>query len=589
MAHPTPEVQSRLAAALAERYRIERTIGAGGMAAVYLATDLRHQRKVALKVLAPELARSLGPARFESEIRVTANLHHPNILPLFDSGAVGEGLLYYVMPYVDGASLRERLRDGAPLAVEEALRIARAIAAALDHAHARGVVHRDIKPENVLLAGDATYVADFGIALTRSDARLTMPGLPIGTPTYMSPEQIEPAGRVDGRTDVYALGCVAFEMLTGRPPFPDPARAMVAHLVDPVPSAVEGRRELPPEVDAAFARALAKDPESRYPRATDFVRALAVACAGGADADTPVSAARTPPWHGDDGRRNRRLAQEIRFCRASDGVRIAFATSGSGPPMVKAANWLSHLEFDAASPVWQHWWRALSDRFRFIRYDERASGLSDWDAAEISFAAWVADLEAVVDAAGLDRFALLGVSKGGAIATAYAARHPERVSHLVIHGAYARGKDFRNETPADRERIQLEIDMVRLGWGGRNPAYRQAFTTMFFPEATPAQTAWFNELQRISASPENAAKILAASRDIDVRELAGGVRCPTLVLHSRGDARVPFAEGRLFASLLPNARFVPLPGNNHIPLEHEPAWHDFLREIDAFFAAEPTP
>jgi pimeloyl-ACP methyl ester carboxylesterase len=247
---------------------------------------------------------------------------------------------------------------------------------------------------------------------------------------------------------------------------------------------------------------------------------------------------------------------------------------------VKAANWLSHLEFDAASPIWSHWWRAFSERHRFIRYDERASGLSEWDVADISFDAWVSDLEAVVESAGLERFALLGISKGSAIAIAYAARHPERVTHLILHGGFVRGR--KAQTDSLSERVQLEIEMVRLGWGGRNAAFRQAFTTMFFPDARPEQTAWFNEMQRISTSPENAARMLMATTMIDARDLATRVRCPTLILHCRGDARVPFREGELMAQLVPGARFVPLDSGNHLPLEHEAAWPELLREMDAF-------
>ena len=570
---------SRLSVALADRYQLERILGAGGMATVYLARDLRHGRQVALKVLAPELAIRVGLERFQTEIRVTANLTHPNILPLFDSGAA-DGLLYYVMPYVEGGSLRDRLQGGQPLPLAEALQIARTVALALDHAHARGVVHRDIKPENVLLGSDATYVADFGIALSLAEQRQTLPGLLIGTPDYMSPEQIEGREVIDGRADVYALGCMTFEMLAGEPPFPSRTRpALAAHLVDPIPPVSDRRLGLSAATDQVLSHALAKQRDQRFPRATDFTRALDAACGHTSSQAVPL---RTLSWGATNSGQPWRLEQEIRFCGSRDRVQIAWATSGAGFPLVKAANWLSHLEFDAASPIWQHWWQALSQRFRFIRYDERANGLSDWAVDDISFDAWVSDLEAVVDAAGLERFALLGISKGGAIATEYAARHPERVSHLICHGAFARGKDTRDDSEAERDRIQLEIDMVRLGWGGKNAAFRQAFTTMFFPGANPDQAAWFNELQRISASPENAARILTATRAIDVRASAARVKCPTLVLHSVDDARIPFREGQLLAKLIPGARFVPLPGGNHLPLEHEPAWTEFLRELDAF-------
>ncbi len=567
---------ARLSAALTGRYRLGQPIGEGGMATVYLATDLRHGRQVALKVLAPEIARLVGPERFEAEIRITANLNHPGILPLFDSGSAAD-VLFYVMPYIEGGSLRDRLGDGQQLPIADALRIASAVAGALDHAHAHGVVHRDIKPENVLLGADGIYLADFGIALTLTDDRRTAPGIPIGTPAYMSPEQIAPDGPIDGRADVYALGCLTYEMLGGRPPFRGhPAVAVKGHLSDQVPPLAAARPGFPPAADQVLGRALAKDRNDRFPRATEFTRALEAACTG---LIPPAEAPPRPPW---------RLDQEIRFCRSRDDVSIAWATSGDGRPMVKAANWFSHLEFDAASPIWEHWWHELSARFRLIRYDERASGLSQWEVDDISFESWVGDLEAVVDAAGLDQFTLLGISKGGAIAVAYAVRHPERVKQLVIYGAFGRRKELRDNSPAERERIQLEIDMVRLGWGGKNAAFRQAFTTMFFPDALPEESAWFNELQRISASPENAARILMASREIDVLPLAPLVKCPALVLHSQDDARVPFKEGRLLASVIPGARFVSLPSRNHVPLLHEPAWPDFLRELDRFTGTGPA-
>jgi pimeloyl-ACP methyl ester carboxylesterase len=577
---PVTAPPEELAAALAGRYRLDRLIAAGGMGMVYLAADLRHRRQVAVKVLAPVLAMLLGPARFETEIRVTAALSHPNILPLFDSG-VAEGFLYYVMPYVEEGSLRDRLQSGQPMPIRDVLRVAKAVAGALDHAHAQGVIHRDIKPENILLRGDTAYLADFGIALLPSEERRTAPGLHVGTPAYMSPEQIETGTPVDGRADVYALACVVYEMLGGAPPFHGHTRgALAAHLSDPVPPIARKRPSIPDSVDQVLRRALAKLPDQRFPRATEFIATLEAVVAGQAP-EEPAHA--TPPWELWGAPRPWRLEQEIGFCRASDGVRLAWATSGDGFPLVKVANWLSHLEFDAASPIWQHWWKALSERFRLIRYDERGSGLSQWEVENISFEAWITDLEAVINAAGCERFALLGVSKGSAIAVAYAARHPERVSHLVLHGGFARGKRLRDTAAEEHERIQLEIAMIRLGWGGRNAAFRQAFTTMFFPGASPGQAAWFNELQRVSASPENAARIVAAAMDIDVRALAGAVRCPTLVLHSRDDARVPFQEGRLLASLIPGARFVPLPGANHLPLEHDPTWNEFLRELDRFF------
>jgi pimeloyl-ACP methyl ester carboxylesterase len=448
------------------------------------------------------------------------------------------------------------------------------VAAALDYAHQRGVVHRDIKPGNVLLRGGETYVADFGISLVLASVgtgnRLTATGTALGTPVYMSPEQIEGTEVVDGRADVYALGCVAYEMLTGEPPYAgSTARAvMLRHLHESPPSVAALRQGVSPAVDEVVRRALAKEPVDRFGTAGEFATALAAAL----DDASPPAPRPAITW---------RLEQEIRFCRTLDGVRLAFATSGVGLPIVKTSNWLSHLEFDATSPMWRHWWQGLSARYRLVRYDERGSGLSDREVAEIGMDAWVQDLEAVVDAAGLDRFALLGVSRGGAIALAYAARHPERVSHLVLHGAYCVGRGGRDDPELARQ-MQMELGMVRYGWGQENPAFRQAFTTLFFPGASPDQMQWFNELQRVTTSPETAARMFEASWNLDVSAEARQVIAPTLVLHCTRDARIPFDEGRRIASLVPGARFVPLESANHIPLEHEPAWGQFLAELVRF-------
>jgi formylglycine-generating enzyme required for sulfatase activity len=267
-------IPDRLAQALSDRYRLERELGEGGTAVVYLATDLKHSRKVALKVLRPELAVAVGPDRFLAEIRTTANLQHPHILPLFDSGEA-DGFLYYVMPYVAGESLRERLdRDGA-LPEDQALAIAADVASALSHAHERGIIHRDIKPANVLLSDGEALVADFGIALALSEVgpeRRTKVGMSVGTPWYMSPEQIDGGKPVDGRTDVYALGCLLFEMLTGERPYESPTLqgVLAKALTDPVPSVRERRPTVREDAARAVRRAMAKDPGERFQSASEL-------------------------------------------------------------------------------------------------------------------------------------------------------------------------------------------------------------------------------------------------------------------------------------------------------------------------------
>ena len=279
-----------------------------------------------------------------------------------------------------------------------------------------------------------------------------------------------------------------------------------------------------------------------------------------------------------------RLEQQIRFCRTDDGVTLAYALSGGGPPLVKAANWLTHVDHDWHSVVWRHWLVALSARHQLIRYDERGCGLSDWDIAPPTFENWVQDLETVVDTVGLDRFPLLGISQGAGVAIEYAARHPDRVSRLVIYGGYARGRLTRAGSDDDRRRHELQVELARLGWGSDDPAFRQVFTAQFMPEGSKELWEAFNVLQRQTTSAENAARVLDLTGSLDVVETARRVQAPTLVLHARHDHRPPFEEGRLLASLIPDSRFVALESRNHILLADEPAWPVFLEQVQTFLA-----
>ena len=275
--------------------------------------------------------------------------------------------------------------------------------------------------------------------------------------------------------------------------------------------------------------------------------------------------------------------QEIRYCQTADGVRIAYAMSGEGPPLVRASHWMTHLQKDWNSPVWRHWIENLSRDNRFIRYDQRCNGLSDPDAPDLSFEAMVADLEAIVDAAALDTFTLLGVSQGCAVSVEYAVRHPEKVRALILYGGYARGWRRR---PGRTEASQREamLDMTMAGWGQDDPSFRQVFTSLFIPGATPEQMNWYNELQRVTTSPKNAARLQEAFADIDVTARLPQVGVPTMVLHARGDLVVPFEEGQLLAHSITGARFVPFDTANHILLETEPSFDLFLSELRAFIA-----
>lgn len=284
---------------------------------------------------------------------------------------------------------------------------------------------------------------------------------------------------------------------------------------------------------------------------------------------------------------SREVQQDIRYCTTRDGVRIAYAVSGQGTPILKAANWMSHLQYEWESPIWRHWVKELSSIGKLYRYDERGNGMSDWDVKDLSFEAMLADLESVVAATGLDRFALLGVSRGGALALEYAVRHPERVSHLILYGGYAQGWRARGDF-SEIARREAMVMLIREGWGQDNPAFRQMFTSLFVPEATQEQMDWFNELQRKTVSPEIAARLQSELGNLDVSEQLGRVTTPTLVLHARDDAVVSLKSGRKLATDIPGARFVLLDSKNHILLAHEPAFAQFLAEVRRFLGETPA-
>ncbi|NSX53699.1 alpha/beta hydrolase [Parasulfitobacter algicola] len=273
--------------------------------------------------------------------------------------------------------------------------------------------------------------------------------------------------------------------------------------------------------------------------------------------------------------------QKIGFCKATDGVKIAYANVGSGPPLVKTANWLNHLEFDWESPIWGNTFQALAANHTLIRYDERGNGLSDWNVPEISHQSFVDDLETVVDSQSLNQFPLLGMSQGCAVSIEYAVRHPERVSALILIGGYASGWRI-GMSQEERERREAVLTLTRLGWGTANPAYRHIFSQTFMPDADADQLAWFDDFQRQTTSPENAVRFQEAFGDIDVRHLLPQVKVPTLILHARGDQRIALDHGRELAANIPNARLVTLESNNHIILGDEPAWQVCMEEINQF-------
>jgi len=282
------------------------------------------------------------------------------------------------------------------------------------------------------------------------------------------------------------------------------------------------------------------------------------------------------------------MKPEVRFCTSSDGVKLAYTVSGGGPPIVRAQHWFTHLEHDWNNPAVRPW-TDLSKRYTLLRFDQRGTGLSDREVPEISLEAHVRDLEAVVDAAQFERFALLGLSQGAAFAIAYTARHPERVSHLVICGGFARGWARRSLRPEALEQMETLVKLIEQGWGSSDPSFRQVFATQFMPDASLAAVHAFNDLMPLTASARTAATIFKANSVLDVQAEARQIRCPTLVLHARGEIRIPFEEGRIIAGLIPGSRFVPLETRNHLMTEDEPAWGHFLEALAAFYPPAGAP
>lgn len=274
----------------------------------------------------------------------------------------------------------------------------------------------------------------------------------------------------------------------------------------------------------------------------------------------------------------------IRFCRSADGTRIAYALTGEGPPLVKTANWLTHLDLDRTSPMWAHWFDGLTRGRRLVRYDERGCGLSSWDMGSFTLDDLVDDLDAVVDAVGLDRFPLLGVSQGGAAAVAYAALRPERVSHLILTSAYARGQQIRAGNDAERDAAEVDLNIARAGWRSQDSSFLRYFASQFLADATPAEWDAFAAYQRQTTSVPNGLRFLEEFSRIDVSGIAADVTCPTLIIHSRDDARAPVAQALELATLIPDSRLVLLDSRNHLFTADDPAWPTFLNHLHHFLS-----
>ena len=544
------------------QYHVIERVGEGGMGVVYRARDTRLERDVALKFITH--AAALDPERrdrLRREARALAALNHPNILTIYDIGD-DDGLPFLVIEWVDGGALNAS-QLSRPLSMREFERIALPIADALGAAHDRGIVHRDVKPTNVLVSSDGRIkLADFGLAKFRDVGQDATRSLGIvGTVAYMSPEQAN-GHDVGPASDVFSFGVLAYELLTGQRPFvgAGPGDVIAAIVSGRRAPLAERRRDLPPRLVAVIERCLAHEARDRFESGTTLAAAIRAA-----ESDSRASVAGTShradePTHAVP---HSTREQEIKFCSTADGVRLAYAVVGEGPIIVRVLGYFTHLEMEWEWPDLRRFWEHLAAGHTVVRYDGRGMGLSDPYEGEFTEETRQLDLEAVLTAAGADRAILLGISEGGWTAATYALAHPDRITHLILYGSYCRGAQVRPGFDAEEDRALMTL--MRKGWGRDTPAFRQVFTSQFFrADADPALIAHFNEMQRLSASPETAARYQASLHTRgDGTDLYRQLRLPTLVIHSRDDLAVSAEEGRLLASIIPGAQLVMLPSGAH--------------------------
>jgi serine/threonine protein kinase len=531
-------------------YKLLSRLGAGGMGEVYLAHDAKLDRPVAIKFLSPELAADRDRLRrFHQEARAASSLNHPNIVVVHDTGDL-DGRPYLVTEFIEGETLGRRLRQG-PLPIGEVLDIGVQMTSAMAAAHARGLVHRDIKPDNVMVRPDGyVKVLDFGLAKLAAAARSpdegsadarTELGMVMGTPRYMSPEQARGL-ELDARTDVWSLGVVLYEMITGQLPFDAVSNRGGAAMDD----------DLPAELLRIIRKSLDADRNVRYEGAAELCADLKRAQRDSHDSSGVRRVALAPTRE-----------QKIQFTTTADGVSLAYSAIGAGPVIVRVLGHFTHLEKEWEWPELRRFWECLAERHTLVRYDGRGIGLSDKFAGEFTEETRQLDLDAVLDAVGATKAALLGISEGGWTAATYATGHPDRVSHLILYGAYSRGAQAR--PGYDAEEDQALLTLMRKGWGRDTPAFRQVITSQFFrSDADPRLLAHFNELQRVSADGDTAARYhLACHQRGDGRDLFRQIKAPTLVLHSQDDMAVSAEEGRLLASIIRGAQLVLLPSGMH--------------------------
>jgi pimeloyl-ACP methyl ester carboxylesterase len=547
------------------QFRILSKAGQGGMGVVLRAHDTRLGRDVALKFLT-----RIGPVesdeaeRLRLEARSLAALNHANIVSIYDIDEV-DGAPFLVLEWVSGRSLAQA-RGQTPWEEGEFLRIALPVAESLAAAHTRKIVHRDLKPGNVLLAEDGgVKLLDFGLAKFRDAHRgLTKTANVLGTVAYMSPEQAS-GGEIGPASDVFSFGAMAYELLTGGVPFDaDSAPATLFAIVHTPHAPLRARRaDLSQEVVDLIERCLQKRPEDRPSGGADLAQGLHRAVRS-------RSAARTLNLSQPRSHRPTTSSKgpEIRYCRTQDGASIAYAVHGSGPTLVRVLGWFTHLEMEWEWPALRLIWERLGETHTVVRYDGRGIGLSSPWSADFTEETRQLDLDAVLNAIGAEKVALYGISEGGWTAAQYTADHPDRVSHLIIYGAYSRGIRFRPGYDAE-ETQALEV-LMRKGWGRDTPEYRQIFTTAYFgTDADPGLVAHFNQLQRAATDGDTAARYQHSLHErLDGHDVLAQIRTPTLVIHCRDDKIVAFEEGRLIASIIPGARFLPFPtGTHYFPVD----------------------
>ncbi len=555
------------------QFRILERAGAGGMGVVLRAHDTRLGRDVALKFLT-----LIGPTdpeqaeRLRAEARSLAALKHPNIVTIYDLGEA-DNVPFLVLEWISGTPLS---RAGLPdrLDVQRFFRIALPVAEALATAHSNAIVHRDVKPGNVLLdsSGEVKLV-DFGLAKLRdAQQQLTQKAAVVGTAAYMSPEQATGA-EVGPPSDIFSFGVMAYELLTGSRPFS--GESVSAQLYAIVHGAHEPlarlRTDLSPALIEMVERCLSKTPAARYANGAELAHDLHRAARNepAARSET-VTRPRLAPALTQSAGSGASASPEIRYCRTADGASIAYSVHGSGPLLVRVLGWFTHLEMEWAWPALRLIWERLGETHTVVRYDGRGIGLSSPWSEDFSEETRQVDLDAVLDAVGADRAALFGISEGGWTAAQYAHDHPERISHLIIYGSYSRGASHR--PGYDAEEVRALETLMRKGWGRDTPLYRQIFTTAYFGvDADPGLIAHFNRLQRAAADGDTAARYQESlHRRGDAREVMAAIRVPTLVVHCQDDQIVAFEEGRLIASLVPSARFLPLPsGTHYFPTDDE--------------------